>query len=172
MAYNPGIYNTYGNMYGNAYGGSYAQAQYQQPQMQQQTYTPPQMPQGIIWVDGEVGAKAYQMPAGWPVNTPIPLWDTNDTIIYLKSTNQMGMPNPLQTIHYKLDEQTQRYPARSSAMTPALTSGAAGDDGDYVRREELITEGYVKKEDLDRMKKELMDSIGQQNAPRRTAKGE
>ena len=60
--------------------------------------------QGIIWVDGEVGAKAYQLPAGWPANTPIALWDTNDTVIYLKSINQMGMPVPLQKAHYKLEQ--------------------------------------------------------------------
>ena len=58
---------------------------------------------GIKWVDGEVGAKAYQMPAGWPPNQPIDLWDTNDTVIYLKSINPMGMPNPLQKVHYELE---------------------------------------------------------------------
>lgn len=68
--------------------------------------------QGLIWVDGEVGAKAYQLPAGWPANTPLALWDTNDTVIYLKSTNQMGMPNPLQIAHYQLEE---RYPKHSWA---------------------------------------------------------
>ncbi len=41
-------------------------------QTQSYSYLPPQQtpqggPNGIIWVDGEVGAKAYQMPAGWPV---------------------------------------------------------------------------------------------------------
>ena len=65
--------------------------------------------QGLIWVDGEVGAKAYQLPAGWPVNTPIALWDTNDTVIYLKSTNQMGMPNPLQIAHYQLEERIPKH---------------------------------------------------------------
>jgi hypothetical protein len=58
--------------------------------------------QGLIWVDGEAAAKAYQMPPGWPANTPIALWDSNETTIYLKSTNQMGMPNPLQIAHYEL----------------------------------------------------------------------
>ena len=56
-------YNNYGQMY-NPYSGypvnpqniSYA---YNTPT--QQTQTP-----GMIWVDGEVGAKAYQMPQGHP----------------------------------------------------------------------------------------------------------
>ena len=70
---------------------------YQQPQ--QQTM-------GLIWVDGEQAAKAYQLPAGWPANTPLALWDSNETTIYLKSTNSMGMPNPLQIAHYELIERT------------------------------------------------------------------
>lgn len=76
---------------------------YGQPGQMMQSYQP-QQSQGLIWVDGEVGAKAFQMPAGWPANTPIALWDTNDTVIYLKSINQMGMPNPLQKAHYQLEE--------------------------------------------------------------------
>lgn len=69
----------------------------------------PQQTQGLIWVDGEVGAKAYQLPPGWPANTPLALWDTNDTVIYLKSTNQMGMPNPLQIAHYQLEERVPKH---------------------------------------------------------------
>ena len=75
------------------------------PNQMAQSYTPqPAQTQGLQWVDGEVGAKAYQMPAGWPANTPIALWDTNDTIIYLKSINPMGMPNPIQKAYYQLEE--------------------------------------------------------------------
>lgn len=36
---------------------------YQQPQQQKA---------GIEWVDGEVGAKAFQLPPGWPANVPMP----------------------------------------------------------------------------------------------------
>ena len=82
------------------------------PQVPQPVSTAPAPQQGLIWVDGEAAAKAYQLPAGWPANTPIALWDTNDTIIYLKSTNQMGMPNPLQIAEYQLRE---LRPARSGA---------------------------------------------------------
>lgn len=73
---------------------------------QQYSWSMPQN-QGLIWVDGEAGAKAYQLPAGWPANTPIALWDTNDTVIYLKSHNQ-GMPNPLQKARYQLEEYVPR----------------------------------------------------------------
>ena len=162
MAYNPAMYQTYGNMYGNGYGNSYGQ-QYPQAQnygQTQQSYGQNQTAQGIIWVDGEVGAKAFQMPGGWMPNTPIPLWDTNDTIIYLKSVNQMGMPNPLQKIVYKMEEQGQRSMGQASAL---LTSGDAGqeqrgaDMSQYVRKDEA--DGFVRKDDLERMKTELMESI-------------
>ena len=82
-------------------------------QQMQQSMAGNAQTQGIIWVDGEVGAKAYQLPTGWPANTPIALWDTNDTVIYLKSTNSMGMPNPLQKAHYHLEERPQRIGAHN-----------------------------------------------------------
>ena len=171
MAYNAPMYPTYGNMYGNSYGPMYPQTQ------GTQNYGQAQNSQGIIWVDGEVGAKAYQMPAGWPQNTPLPLWDTNDTIIYLKSVNQMGMPNPLQKIHYKMDEQQPKYMGQSQAL---LGSGegepARADMSQYVRKDEMRTEEFVRKEDLERMKQELMDSIQGISAAaapaRRNTKGE
>jgi hypothetical protein len=116
------------------------------PNPMAQSYTPqPAQTQGLQWVDGEVGAKAYQMPAGWPANTPIALWDTNDTIIYLKSINQMGMPNPLQKAHYTLEEHRGTGPAMSNT---------SGDDAPVMT-------DYVKKDDLERMKQDLMDTIGQ-----------
>lgn len=95
---------------------------------------------GLIWVDGEVGAKAYQMPANWPANQPVALWDTNDTVIYLKSINPMGMPNPLQKAHYTLEEHRSASPAQSGDAGPDMSQ-------------------YVRKEDMERMKQELTDAI-------------
>lgn len=102
---------------------------------------------GIKWVDGEVGAKAYQMPAGWPPNQPIDLWDTNDTVIYLKSINPMGMPNPLQKARYELE----------GMKTGEKTTGYSGDTEPKLAD---MTQ-YVRKEDLERMKQDLIDTIGQ-----------
>lgn len=116
----------------------------------QQSFTPPmQQPvQGINWVDGEVGAKAYQMPQGWPVGTPIPLWDTNDTVIYLKSINNMGMPNPLQRIHYTMEDQkTQQM------LPPGQTSGSA----------EPIKADYVTRNDLEEMRNEIREILSKNN---------
>lgn len=78
------------------------------------------------------------MPQGIPAGTPIALWDTNDQIIYLKSVNQMGMPNPLQKIHYTMDENQMKY-------LPAGQSGSPEPN-------------YVTKEDLDIFKNELRGS--------------
>lgn len=114
---------------------------------------------GLIWVDGEVGAKAYQLPSGLPANQPIALWDTNDTIIYLKSVNPMGMPNPLQKAHYTLEEHRGTGPAMSNT---------SGDDAPVMT-------DYVKKEDMERMKQELMEAINSVNTSgtnRRPVKGE
>ena len=108
--------------------------------------TPTQSAQGLIWVDGEVGAKAYQLPAGLPANQPVALWDTNDTVIYLKSVNPMGMPNPLQKAHYTLE----------GTKSGEKREGYSGDSKPDMSE-------YVRKEDLERMKQDLMDTIGSLN---------
>ena len=142
------------------YSGTYGQTYPQYAQNIQTPQTQTTGSHGIIWVDGEVGAKAYQLPAGWPANTPIALWDTNDTVIYLKSTNPMGMPNPLQKAKYKLEEY-QQVGRRSEEQAPVPVH----DMSDYVR-----------KEDLEKMKQDLMETIGTMGTSgtgvRRSSKGE
>ena len=108
---------------------------------------------GLIWVDGEVGAKAYQLPQGLPANQPIALWDTNDTVIYLKSVNPMGMPNPLQKAHYTLEEHKSATPGRS------------GDTGTDMNE-------YVRKDELEKMKTELMEAISNVNTSGRRGRTE
>ena len=165
MAYNPNMYNTYGQMY----GGSYGQNSYPQPMqnmqamtaMPQQSYAQQPAVEGEIkWVDGEVGAKAYQIPAG--MTKPVALWDTNDTVIYLKSMNPYGIPNPIQKIHYKMEEMTPKYIGQEQAK---LESG----DASPVQQRDMI--GYVRKEELEAMKEELKEAIrSMQPAEARTVK--
>lgn len=101
-----------------------------QPSMQSypmnytQTY-----PGGIIGVDGEAAARAYQMPPGIPPGVPIALWDTSGSYIYLKSMNPMGMPNPIQKLVYTREE------------PPKPT-------GDYVTRA-----------DLEKLKQEILEGV-------------
>lgn len=153
--------------YQNSWNYSGALGQQMYPQNNQMAYaavpqTQPsqQSGHGLIWVDGEVGAKAYQLPSGWPANQPIALWDTNDTVIYLKSINPMGMPNPLQKAHYKLENYQQVSPMKSGDAEPSTDMSE-----------------YVKKSDLEKMKQDLMDTIGSMGASgtgvrRGSAKGE
>lgn len=155
----------YQNNWGYSGVGQQMYPQFQQSMGMQQQAPAQQQVQvstmGLKWVDGEVGAKAYQMPQGWPPNTPIDLWDTNDTVIYLKSINPMGMPNPLQKAHYTLE----------GAHGQERSQGCSGD-----AEPKLDMSMYVKKEDLERMKQDLIDTIGQMNSAtgvkRTNAKGE
>ena len=136
----------YQNNYGYSGIGTQMFPQYPTTVQQSVPQPPQQTAQGLIWVDGEVGAKAYQLPSGLPANQPIALWDTNDTVIYLKSVNPMGMPNPLQKARYELE----------GMKTGEKTTGYSGDS----EPKHDMTQ-YVRKEDLDRMKQDLIDTIGQ-----------
>ena len=152
----------YQNNWGYSGVGQQMYPQYQQNAQQQMPASIPQNGPGLIWVDGEIGAKAYQLPQGLPANQPVALWDTNDTIIYLKSVNQMGMPNPIQKAHYTLEEYRGTGPAKSISRDVE----PAPDLSEYVR-----------KDDMDRMKQELMDAISNvstngNNQSRRPVKGE
>ena len=166
---NYGGYGNSGNM--NSYG-QYPQMNYGQmsyAQMPGQSYGTAQG-QGIDWVDGEAAARAMQLPAGVSQHA---MWDINEPVIYLKSVNQMGMPNPLRKIRYTIEDSSQSGAGQRETL---LTSGD-GTDRDmsqYVRKDEA--ERFVKKDDLERMKNELMESIQGISAAtgtaRRTAKGE
>lgn len=72
------------------------QSQYQQTIPQQQP-TPQQQPlnQGLLWVQGEAGAKSYLVAP----NTTVLLMDSEGSRFYLKSTDNAGMPN-LRTFEY------------------------------------------------------------------------
>ena len=102
-----------------------------------QSYT--QNMKSMEWVDGEIGAKAFQMPQGWPPETPIVLCDNSEKKIYLKSWNQMGMANPMQELDYEIKERT------NPALLPSNISGD--------------TANYVTKEDLEQFKPELRNMV-------------
>lgn len=76
-----------------------------QPMYYPQQYQP-QMPQtnqqnGIIWVSGEAGAKAYLVAP----NTTVQLWDSEAQCIYLKSADASGMPS-MKILDYTIRSQT------------------------------------------------------------------
>ena len=68
----------YNNGYPASYNNPYMVSQYQQPSNN-----------GIIWVQGEAGAKSYLIAP----NTTVQLWDSESQTIYLKSADASGMPS-------------------------------------------------------------------------------
>ena len=157
MAYTPGIYNGGFNAYGNGYGQQPYQMPVQQmPQAQQASFTPMQPTRGMDWVDGEAEAKGKQMPPG---ATQYAMWDINEPVIYVKSLNQYGMPNPMRKIHYNMDE-LNGSPAIQTSTT-GLMSGEEEkhDTAQFARRDELRT-----------MKDEIMRAIQELKTEPATAK--
>ena len=81
---------------------------------------------GIIWVQGEAGAKSYLVA---PNNT-VQLWDSEAQVIYLKSADASGMPS-MKTLDYTI---------RDAQPSPPTA--------EYVTKDDL-------KAQLDALRKEL-----------------
>lgn len=79
------------------------------------------------WVEGEVGAKAFQKPDDLPPNQPIPLWDSTDTMIYLKSWSPMGIPNPMQKLPYTMPD----------AQNAQVLQGSGAVSGDFATKDDI-----------------------------------
>lgn len=94
------------------------------PQMQQ-PIQPQQIQQpqnnGLLWVQGEAGAKSYLVA---PNNT-VTLWDSEAQVIYLKSADASGMP-AMKVLDYTIRD------ANNAPKTPLNDK-----EVDYVTREEL-----------------------------------
>ena len=90
MAYNPYQY------YQPVYQGIPQMQQYQMPQPQPQPQPQQQSSAGIIWVQGEEGAKAYMVAPG----NSVLLMDSENSAFYIKSSDNSGMPMPLRIFDY------------------------------------------------------------------------
>lgn len=117
--------------------------QYQIPQMQQAQAQPPQTNQGLLWVQGEAGAKSYLVAP----NTTVLLMDSEGSRFYLKSTDNAGMPS-LRVFEYS--EVSQNAPQSSQSEQTNL-------DDKYVTREEYIR--------LQSKYAEIMDKLDSFRAP-------
>lgn len=73
---------------------------------------------GIIWVQGENAAKAYPVASGQSVL----LMDSEDSIMYIKSTDQSGMPQPLRVFEYKEKTQGNNSPVAASKPSEEYVS--------------------------------------------------
>lgn len=127
MAYNNGFPVTYPQMgypyYGYQPTAPLPQNQSVQPIQNNGNVAQPSQPQGstdngIIWVQGESGAKSYPVAPGRSVM----LMDSESLTFYIKSADQSGMPLPLKVYDY-----TERVQA------PHVTAPTV----DYVTHDEL-----------------------------------
>lgn len=91
-----------------------------QPTQPQQANQP--MTSGIIWVQGEAGAKSYLVAP----NTTVQLWDSERQTIYIKSADASGMPS-IKTLDYTIREIPQN----------SVSLASNGDSTDFATKDEL-----------------------------------
>lgn len=119
MAYN----NFYPQFYPNNMPYMQAQAQQAPQGPTMANNAPSQAGGGITWVQGESAAKSYPVGAGQSVL----LMDSEDSVMYIKSCDQSGMPLPLRVFDY-----TERKAEHSEAGATVARASA-----DYVSRQEF-----------------------------------
>lgn len=104
--------------YFNGYPATY------QPLYQYQPAQPQQAQQnGIIWVSGEAGAKAYMVA---PNNT-VQLWDSESQTIYLKSADASGMPS-FKVLDYTIRDSSKNTANNAPVLTDDKLSSYATKD--------------------------------------------
>lgn len=111
MAFN-GFYNPYGQIYNTS---SYQPAT---PQNQANS--------GIIWVQGESGAKSYLTAP----NTTVVLFDSESQVIYLKSADATGLPS-MRVLDYTIRDQKPQ----NGVFTSQSDSYATKSEMDAIRAE-------------------------------------
>ena len=89
------------------------------------------MSNGIIWVQGEAGAKSYLVAP----NTTVQLWDSENNVIYLKSADSSGLPS-MRILDYTIRENMPQ-------------------NGSNVLKNESM---YVTKEEFEKFKNEILES--------------
>lgn len=94
---------------------------------------------GFVWVQGEAGAKAYPVAAG----NSVLLMDSENPVLYMKSTDSSGKPLPIET--YDL---VKREPVSYQPIPQAPVQQKMPD---------IDLSNYVKNEDLEAKVMELID---------------
>lgn len=104
--------------FNNGFPIGYQPAQiYYPPQQAQQ----PQQNNGIIWVQGEAGAKSYMVAP----NTTVQLWDSESQVIYLKSADASGMPS-IKVLDYTIRDSAPKHPTPVGAQVDYATKEDVG----------------------------------------------
>lgn len=98
--------------YNTGYPATY-QPLYQYPVAPQTQQTAQNTTQsGLIWVQGEAGAKSYLVAP----NTTVQLWDSEAQVIYLKSADASGMPS-MKVLDYTIRDLAQNAPVTAPNVT-------------------------------------------------------
>ena len=124
----------YNNYFPNGYGQQYFPQFQSMVGTQMSSPNQPQQQSGIIWVQGEAGAKSYLVAP----NTTVQLWDSEAQVIYLKSADASGMPS-MKIIDYTI-------------RNAAPTTQQQMPQGQQVL--------YVTKNEFDAFKQEVQKMIG------------
>lgn len=107
--------NYYAPFYQPSYYGNPAQNRQYPQQYQQPVAQPQQSGNGLIWVQGEAGAKSYLVAPG---NT-VMLMDSESERFYIKSADASGMPLPLRVFAYQeLTQQGVQAPVVAEQPNP------------------------------------------------------
>lgn len=129
MAYNNGFPMTYQQMY-----PQYVPSSFQPQMMQQQSQMTQQVNDtGILWVQGEAGAKSWAVAPGKSVM----LMDSESNTFYIKSSDNSGMPMPLRVFDYT--ERTQ--------LTQPVNT---------IQHEQIDTSQFITKEELEKRLSEFV----------------
>lgn len=158
----PGFYNSYqqsyapyqqsynqgnqGNSYGQSYGPSFAQPQ---PQMQMAQTT---QSSTINWVQGDVGARAYNIQPGMSVL----LMDSEGQNFYIKSADSMGMPTLKKYAYSEVIEEPMRLESHEAKQ---IDTAFTATREEVKKMQEEITN---LKEQLRRMEDENRQMMEQQ----------
>lgn len=143
-SYNPYFPATYQPVYQPNY-------QYNQPSQMAQTQVQPTAPapvqnpnSGLIWVQGEAGAKSYLVAP----NTTVMLMDSEGDRFFLKSADASGMPMPLRVFEYREAIQNEKGRTAEGDLSAYATKaefdafkaeiqGLVGRRGTHSKKEEV-----------------------------------
>lgn len=127
--YNSGYWNGYQpNYYGMNNGAMPDQLSQMRAQQQQVSQPQQQSNNGLIWVQGEAGAKSFIVSPG----STVMLMDSENSVFYLKSSDASGMPLPLRVFDYA--ERTATVPQSSNFGVQAPNGF---DPNNYITRKEF-----------------------------------
>ena len=119
--------------YNNGFPMSYQQMYPSYNYYPQQQLTQPVNDTGILWVQGEAGAKSWAVAPGKSVM----LMDSESNTFYIKSSDNSGMPMPLRIFDYT---------ERTQSTQPV----------NVIQHEQIDTSQFITKEELEKRLSEFV----------------